>query len=148
MSDQDQVAPESARSGVVERGPYVLKTLLEDVPLSADGDREDIVINCIEYWGMCYQTAAYHSSSKTPVLVLWANWLQRATCMLEHPPPRFYTLYKYLPTPPTIPMVQHIYWRRGSVRRIQKRRLRSVRVCNKSSSSPQPTRLAYYATRQ
>ncbi|OBT51262.1 hypothetical protein VE04_09193, partial [Pseudogymnoascus sp. 24MN13] len=50
MSDQDQVAPESARSGVVERGPYVLKTLLKDVPLSADGDREDIVINCIEYW--------------------------------------------------------------------------------------------------
>ncbi|KFY89596.1 hypothetical protein V498_06375, partial [Pseudogymnoascus sp. VKM F-4517 (FW-2822)] len=50
MSDQDQVAPENARSGVVERGPFVLKALLEDVPLSADGDREDIVINCIEYW--------------------------------------------------------------------------------------------------
>lgn len=52
MSDQDQVAPENAGSGVVERGPFVLKTLLEDVPLSADGDRQDIVINCIEYWGM------------------------------------------------------------------------------------------------
>lgn len=57
MSDQDQVAPESARSGVVERGPFVLKTLLEDVPLSADGDRQDIVINCIEYWGMWYKTS-------------------------------------------------------------------------------------------
>lgn len=54
MSDQGQVVPENARSGVVERGPFVLKTLLEGVPLSADGDRQDIVINCVEYWGMCY----------------------------------------------------------------------------------------------
>ena len=33
-------------------GPFVLKSLLEDVPLSADGDEEDIVINCVEYFGM------------------------------------------------------------------------------------------------
>lgn len=66
MSDQGQVAPENARSGVIERGPFVLKTLLEDVPLSADGDRQDIVINCIEYWGMCYRTPGYIPLQRHP----------------------------------------------------------------------------------
>jgi hypothetical protein len=70
MSDQELVVSENAGSGGVERGPFVLKTLLKDVPLSADGDRQDIVINCIEYWGMYYMIYGFHSSSKTPVFVL------------------------------------------------------------------------------
>ncbi|KAF4637601.1 hypothetical protein G7Y89_g474 [Cudoniella acicularis] len=32
-----------------ETGPYVLRSLLEDVPLSADGDRNDIEITCVEF---------------------------------------------------------------------------------------------------
>lgn len=36
----------------LEPGPFVLRTLLHDVPLSADGDEEDIKINCVDYWGM------------------------------------------------------------------------------------------------
>ncbi|KAI2471887.1 hypothetical protein F4781DRAFT_62311 [Annulohypoxylon bovei var. microspora] len=30
-------------------GPFVLRTLFEDVPLSEDGTRDDIKINCVEY---------------------------------------------------------------------------------------------------
>lgn len=59
MSEQDQVAPRNAGSEAVERGPFVLKTLLDNVPLSADGDRQDIVINCVEYWGMFYKAAEF-----------------------------------------------------------------------------------------
>lgn len=35
----------------LETGPYVLRSLLEDLPLSADGDRDDIEINCVEFLG-------------------------------------------------------------------------------------------------
>lgn len=35
-----------------DTGPFVLRSLLEDLPLSADGDREDIEINCVEFLGM------------------------------------------------------------------------------------------------
>lgn len=34
-----------------ENGPYVLRSLIEDLPLSADGDRTDIDINCVEFLG-------------------------------------------------------------------------------------------------
>ncbi len=34
-----------------EDGPYVLRTLLDEVPLSADGSQEDIKINCVDYYG-------------------------------------------------------------------------------------------------
>lgn len=35
----------------VEHGPYLLQPLLEDVPLSEDGFKSDIKINCVEYYG-------------------------------------------------------------------------------------------------
>jgi len=35
-----------------ETGPYVLRVLLEDLPLSADGDGDDIEITCVEFLGM------------------------------------------------------------------------------------------------
>jgi hypothetical protein len=34
-----------------ETGPFVLRSLLEDVPLSAEGDNDDIEINCVEFLG-------------------------------------------------------------------------------------------------
>lgn len=36
---------------VPEKGPFVLRSLLEDVPLSAEGENDDIVINCVEFLG-------------------------------------------------------------------------------------------------
>lgn len=35
-----------------ESGPFVLRSLLDEVPLSADGGKEDIRINCVDYLGM------------------------------------------------------------------------------------------------
>ena len=34
-----------------EDGPYVLRSLLDEVPLSADGSQDDIKINCVDYLG-------------------------------------------------------------------------------------------------
>ncbi|TLS25415.1 hypothetical protein PpBr36_07229 [Pyricularia pennisetigena] len=34
----------------LEAGPFVLRSLLHDVPLSADGGEERIRINCVDYW--------------------------------------------------------------------------------------------------
>lgn len=34
-----------------QTGPFVLRTLLDDLPLSAEGDRDDIEINCVEFLG-------------------------------------------------------------------------------------------------
>lgn len=34
-----------------EDGPFVLRSLLGDVPLSADGSQHDIKINCVDYLG-------------------------------------------------------------------------------------------------
>ena len=36
-----------------ETGPFVLRSLLEDLPLSAEGHRDDIEINCVEFLGNC-----------------------------------------------------------------------------------------------
>ncbi|KAI1280093.1 hypothetical protein F5Y07DRAFT_333280 [Xylaria sp. FL0933] len=36
--------------GVPGAGPYVLRTLFADVPLSEDGSRDDVKINCVEYF--------------------------------------------------------------------------------------------------
>jgi hypothetical protein len=35
-----------------ETGPFVLRSLLDDLPLSAEGNRDDIEINCVEFLGM------------------------------------------------------------------------------------------------
>ncbi|KIH88671.1 tgf beta receptor associated protein [Sporothrix brasiliensis 5110] len=49
------MAAEAVASGAdataLERGPFVLRSLLENVPLSADGTEEDIRINCVDYYG-------------------------------------------------------------------------------------------------
>jgi vacuolar protein sorting-associated protein 3 len=48
----DDAAAMSERT-VSEDGPFVLRTLMDDVPLSGDGDKEDTKINCVEYLGTC-----------------------------------------------------------------------------------------------
>jgi hypothetical protein len=37
--------------GSAETGPYVFRTLLDNVPLAADGNGDDIEINCVEFLG-------------------------------------------------------------------------------------------------
>ncbi|CZT51741.1 related to TGF beta receptor associated protein 1 [Rhynchosporium secalis] len=47
-SDPEETAL-TRRQSAAETGPFVLRALLEDLPLSADGDRDDIEINCVEF---------------------------------------------------------------------------------------------------
>ena len=51
-SVEPSAAASRQRSNTPETGPFVLRDLLEDLPLSADGDREDIEINCVEFLGI------------------------------------------------------------------------------------------------
>ncbi len=48
-SQGDEIQPK-------ETGPFVLRTLFADVPLSADGTDDDVKINCVEYLGKCAAT--------------------------------------------------------------------------------------------
>ncbi len=34
-------------------GLYFFRTIIDDVPLSADGTENDIEITCVELWGEC-----------------------------------------------------------------------------------------------
>ena len=60
MEGQDTEDPGTSRGSSIaaETGPYVLRTLLDDLPLSADGERHDIEINCVEVHGV-YNIAAF-----------------------------------------------------------------------------------------
>lgn len=42
-----------AQPGAIEKGPYLLRPLISEVPLSADGDSKDIRITCVEVLGEC-----------------------------------------------------------------------------------------------
>jgi hypothetical protein len=52
MEEHDPEKPITRRNQRPEAGPFVLRSLLEDLPLSADGDKNDIEINCVEFLGM------------------------------------------------------------------------------------------------
>lgn len=51
---QEQEAKAASPRGAkqeLQTGPFVLRTLLDAVPLSEDGDNDDIKINCVDYLG-------------------------------------------------------------------------------------------------
>ncbi|KAH6682447.1 hypothetical protein EV126DRAFT_489507 [Verticillium dahliae] len=53
MASDDPVkeqSPQQLDLARLQDGPYVLRTLLQDVPLSADGPATDVKINCVEYF--------------------------------------------------------------------------------------------------
>jgi len=55
MEERESDEPVSSTAIVppaTETGPYVLRSLLQDVPLSADGRDDDIEINCVEFLGL------------------------------------------------------------------------------------------------
>ena len=58
--------PAQSSQTAAEPGPFVLRTLLQDVPLSADGGNEDIKINCVDYLGTCLHGARliYHEANQ------------------------------------------------------------------------------------
>ncbi len=52
MESKDLQETNSERKRNPESGPFVLRSLIEDLPLSAEGNRDDIEINCVEFLGM------------------------------------------------------------------------------------------------
>lgn len=60
MSSQKGIGSGMTRLAAPESGPFVLRSLLEDVPLSAEGEKDDIEINCVEFLGEhSYSIARY-----------------------------------------------------------------------------------------
>lgn len=45
-------AAAAAAAALPRAHPYTLRPLLHDVPLSGDGNNEDVKINCVDYYGM------------------------------------------------------------------------------------------------
>jgi hypothetical protein len=61
MEPQDSEKPTSRKTKrpAPEVGPFVLRSLLADLPLSAEGDRGDVEINCVEFLGTCKRVPMY-----------------------------------------------------------------------------------------
>lgn len=53
MASDPQRKKHKAAGALPRAGPFGLRPLLHDVPLSADGKNEDVKINCVDYLGMC-----------------------------------------------------------------------------------------------
>ncbi len=51
MSGQNVAGSKKRRLAAPETGHFVLRSLIEDVPLSAEGEKDDIEINCVEFLG-------------------------------------------------------------------------------------------------
>jgi len=51
-------AADSVASPRLETGPYILRSLIQDVALSADGEHENVKITCVEAWSM-YRILSY-----------------------------------------------------------------------------------------
>jgi hypothetical protein len=47
---EDSVGPRKRRKVSSNAAPYVLRQLLDNVPLDSDGSVTDVHITCVEYW--------------------------------------------------------------------------------------------------
>jgi hypothetical protein len=101
MEAQD---PEKAPSTKLARtapevGPFVLRSLLADLPLSAEGDGNDIEINCVEFLGMCDRTPLLGIMFMfSPLQKTTTDNAQTSTSTLGHPLPKSSTFSKFLQT--------------------------------------------------
>lgn len=126
----------------IQDGPYVLRSLLDNVPLSADDSHQDVKINCVEYLGKSPFT--YLS-----LLPLDAKPASRQTTTYTSVPRHLnsFTSLVSLPTPPTAPATLCIYSPQGSLPPMLNRPRRAP-AFNRSSFSPALARPASYATGQ
>jgi hypothetical protein len=84
---EEEVVSSKQPLPALETGPFVLRTLLADVPLSADGDGLDIQITCVEYLGRYVWLGRCRSIAKLLP--------QTKISTSAHPHPNFFTLYKF-----------------------------------------------------
>jgi hypothetical protein len=117
-NDPEEPASSTVERAIPETGPYVLRGLLEDLPLSADGSRDDIDITCVEFLGMqlALLNLAFSGSLEIEGRIRshpTANSFQISTSTLEPPRPRSSIFYKYLPILQMRPEDHHILKPRG-----------------------------------
>lgn len=43
------------RAQLESTGPYALRCMIDEVPLSTEGNETTIVITCVEFWGQWYE---------------------------------------------------------------------------------------------
>lgn len=51
MATQTSLAASTGQQAAVEDGPYILRPLLEEIPLASDGSDNNVKINCVEFYG-------------------------------------------------------------------------------------------------
>lgn len=80
-------------------GPFVLRTLLDNVPLSEDGDDEEVKINCVDYLGKNQPNSVLTASCS-----LLTDRLSQEVIFTSAPLPlSFFISSRYPPTLPTSP---------------------------------------------
>lgn len=58
-------SPANPRGYHIQTGSYTLRKVLSDIPLSADGNDQDVRITCVEFWSLL----PAHLSSAIPANV-------------------------------------------------------------------------------
>ena len=53
MSDSGHGPRKRRKVSPPEPGPYVLRSVLEDIQLKPDDGPDDVYITCVEYWSKC-----------------------------------------------------------------------------------------------
>jgi hypothetical protein len=89
MEPRDPAKPTARRTNRHEVGPFVLRSLLEDLPLSADRERNDIEINCVEFLGMCSGVLMFSVSRNG------TDNIQTGTSMLVHLLPKSSIFFRF-----------------------------------------------------
>lgn len=108
-------------------GPFVLRTLLHDVPLSEDGDNDDVRINCVDYLGNRHPWLGQ-------LLMLTAG--SQTETSTSAPLPRNCSISsRSPPTLPTSPASQSSYSLRGCARHTTRAPLQGIRNRESSRSS-------------
>ena len=139
---EDVSDPSKRKRRVQENGPYVLRSLIEDLPLSADGDRTDIEINCVEFLGeqflfifpSCSSVANVHSQIRTYIL--------------GRRPRKSSTSYRFPRILPTYLESPLIFWLRDYRLPIMSRLLEKDPVSSRFCCFLESTKLVYCVTGQ
>lgn len=79
-------------NGRPEEGPFILRPLLDNVPLVTDETEGEVKINCVEYYGRPHRMQPLHE----PKLI--DSPKQIATYMSAPARPSYSISYRYLPT--------------------------------------------------
>ena len=123
-------------------GPYILTSLLDQVPLAENGQDEELHITCVEFWGELEIPSKNKSSNANDLLQ------KTTTCTLELPLQRFFTTSLSHQTPRLRPNNRPLYWLQDYVQTMSLPRssAHSLMVSSKSWSCQRLEKHVCYAT--